>query len=264
MMEHLRDDILSELHLRGLSGAQATVLSYFSGLQELNESLAKQLWGIVGSSLQLVREDPVLFVTAVRIIEREEKIDDTLLLDATFLPPGRPKGWRQKFYHVLQETITAAHFNAVRVDAEGPGLARHLAALQRDIVAELRVVKDLMVQCVPAHYNILSVCTATYHRALSSHLQDILREDLDKQALFLLLEWVLRMYPRSAPASQAGNRAVTNTQPLPAGGDRGEGRCRNCRQTQPCPTSALQPGGDGSPRPPPRSGCFFSGPPGLP
>ncbi|XP_021263694.1 exocyst complex component 3-like protein isoform X2 [Numida meleagris] len=195
MMEHLRDDILSQLHLRGLSSAQATVLSYFSGLQELNEGLAKQLWGIVGSSLQLVREDPVLFVTAVRIIEREEKIDDTLLLDATFLPPGRPKGWRQKFYHVLQETITAAHFNAVRMDAEGPGLARHLAALQRDIVSELRVVKDLMVQCVPAHYNILSVCTATYHRALSSHLQDILREDLDKQALFLLLEWVLRMYP---------------------------------------------------------------------
>uniref|UniRef100_A0A8C9F446 Exocyst complex component 3-like protein n=1 Tax=Pavo cristatus TaxID=9049 RepID=A0A8C9F446_PAVCR len=195
MMEHLRDDILSQLHLRGLSSAQATVLSYFSGLQELNESLAKQLWGIVGSSLQLVREDPVLFVTAIRIIEREEKIDDTLLLDATFLPPGRPKGWRQKFYHVLQETITAAHFNAIRMDAEGPGLARHLAALQRDIVSELRVVKDLMVQCVPAHYNILSVCTATYHRALSSHLQDILREDLDKQALFLLLEWVLRMYP---------------------------------------------------------------------
>lgn len=214
MMEHLRDDILSQLHLRGLSSAQATVLSYFSCLQELNESLAKQLWGIVSSSLQLVREDPVLFVTAIRIIEREEKIDDTLLLDATFLPPGRPKGWRQKFYHVLQETITAAHFNAIRMDAEGPGLARHLAALQRDIVSELRVVKDLMVQCVPAHYNILSVCTATYHRALSSHLQDILREDLDKQALFLLLEWVLRMYPRSAPASQAGNQAVTNMQPL--------------------------------------------------
>lgn len=198
-MEHLRDDILSQLHLRGLSSAQATVLSYFGGLQELNESLAKQLWDIVGSSLRLVREDPVLFVTAVRIIEREEKIDDTLLLEATFLPPGRPKGWRQKFYHVLQETITGAHFHAAHMDTEGPGLARHLAALQKDIVSELRVVKDLMVQCVPAHYNILSVCTVTYHQALISHLQDILREDLDKQALFLLLEWALRVYHRSAP-----------------------------------------------------------------
>ncbi|XP_035399123.1 exocyst complex component 3-like protein isoform X1 [Cygnus atratus] len=194
MMEHLRDNILSQLHLRGLSSAQATVLSYFSGLQELNESLAKQLWGIVGRSLQLVQEDPVLFVTAVRIIEREEKIDDTLLLDATFLPPGRPKGWRQKFYHVLQETITGTHFHTTRMDA---GLSRHLEALQRDIVSELRVVKDLMVQCVPAHYNILSVCTATYHQALASHLQDILREDLDKQALFHLLKWVLHVYHSS-------------------------------------------------------------------
>lgn len=200
MVEQLRDDILSQLHLRGLSSAQATVLSYFSGLQELNESLAKQLWDIVGSSLRLVREDPVLFVTAVRIIEREEKIDDTLLLEATFLPPGRPKGWRQKFYQVLQDTITGAHFHAPRMDAEGPGLARHLAALQKDIVSELCVVKDLMVQCVPAHYNILSVCTATYHQALTSHLQEILREDLDKQGIFLILEWALRVYHRSAPA----------------------------------------------------------------
>ncbi|NXY91319.1 EX3L1 protein, partial [Alcedo cyanopectus] len=194
MVEHLRDGILSQLHLRGLSTAQATVLSYFSGLQELNESLAKRLWDIVGSSLQLVREDPVLFVTAVRIIEREEKIDDTLLLEATFLPPGRPKGWRQKFYHVLQETITGTHFHTTHMDAEGPGLAKHLAALKRNIVSELRVVKDLMVQCVPHHYNILSVCTATYHQALTSHLQNILREDLDKQALFLLLEWALCVY----------------------------------------------------------------------
>ncbi|XP_059713302.1 exocyst complex component 3-like protein isoform X2 [Haemorhous mexicanus] len=194
MLEQLRDDILSQLHLRGLSGAQATVLSYFSGLQDLNESLAKQLWDIVGSSLRLVREDPILFVTAVRIIEREEKIDDTLLLEATFLPPGRPKGWRQKFYQVLQDTITGGRFHVPRMDAEGPGLAKHLAALQKDIVSELRVVKDLMVQCVPAHYNILSVCTATYHQALSSHLQEILREDLDKQGLFLILEWALRVY----------------------------------------------------------------------
>ncbi|XP_064526878.1 exocyst complex component 3-like protein [Pseudopipra pipra] len=194
MVEHLRDDILSQLHLRGLSSAQTTVLSYFSGLQQLNETLAKQLWDIVGSSLRLVREDPVLFVTAVRIIEREEKIDDTLLLEATFLPPGRPKGWRQKFYHVLQDTITGPRFRAAHVDAEGPGLARHLAALQKDIVSELCVVKDLMVQCVPAHYNILSVCTTTYHQALTSHLQEILREDLDKQGLFLLLEWALHVY----------------------------------------------------------------------
>lgn len=69
--------------------------------------------------------------------------------------------------------------------------------LQKGIMFELCVVKDLMVQCIPAHYNILSIYTATIYQALSSHHQDILREDLDKQALFLLLEWALHAYHKS-------------------------------------------------------------------
>ncbi|NXF98605.1 EX3L1 protein, partial [Eubucco bourcierii] len=194
MMEHLRNDILCQLHLRGLSSAQATVLSYFGGLQELNECLAKQLWDIAGSSLQLVCQDPALFVSAVRIVEREERIDDTLLLEATFLPPGRPKGWRQKFQRVLQESLVGARFRGTLVGTVGPALAKHLVVLKEDVVSELRVVKDLMVQCVPAHYNILGVCTAAYHQALKGHLQELLREDLDKQGLFLLLEWALQVY----------------------------------------------------------------------
>uniref|UniRef100_A0A8B9SSL2 Exocyst complex component 3 like 1 n=1 Tax=Anas platyrhynchos TaxID=8839 RepID=A0A8B9SSL2_ANAPL len=177
MLEHLRDDILSQLHLRGLSSAQATVLAYFGGLCGASWPAACSWCG----------RTPCSSSPAVRIIEREEKIDDTLLLDATFLPPGRPKGWRQKFYHVLQETITGTRFHTPRVDAEGPGLSRHLEALQRDIVSELRV----------AHYNILSLCAATYHQALAGHLQDLLREDLDKQALFHLLKWVLHVYHSS-------------------------------------------------------------------
>ncbi|PKU31152.1 exocyst complex component 3-like protein [Limosa lapponica baueri] len=59
---------------------------------------------------------------------------------------------------------------------------------------QLASVVQVLPQLFSAHYNILSVCTTTYHQALTSHLQDILREDLDKQALFLLLEWALRVY----------------------------------------------------------------------
>lgn len=240
MMEHLRDDILRQLHLRGLSGAQATVLSYFSGLQDLNERLAKQLWDIAGSSLRLVRQDPALFVSAVRIVEREERIDDTLLLEATFLPPGRPKGWRQKFQSVLQESLAGARFRGACVGTAGPALARHLAALREDVVSELRVVKDLMVQCVPAHYNILGVCAAAYHQALAGHLQELLREDLDKQGLFLLLEWALRVYHRSAPApAPTGQREAVGCPP--AHGWVGclemtRGRGRKCWKTQVCPS----------------------------
>uniref|UniRef100_A0A8C8SH40 Exocyst complex component 3 like 1 n=1 Tax=Pelusios castaneus TaxID=367368 RepID=A0A8C8SH40_9SAUR len=194
-LERLRDDIYTQLHCSRLLDDQAlgVVESYFGGVQELSNQLARQLWNIVGSSWKLVREDPALFVSAVRIIEREESIDDALLLGPhthRFLPPGRPKAWRQRFYQVMQEAITAAHFQ----EAQGPGLGRHLATLQSDILAELCVVKDLMVQCCPPHYDILSVCTLMYHRGLTSHLQDILSRDLDKQEIFTLLNWVLHVY----------------------------------------------------------------------
>ncbi|XP_006028171.1 exocyst complex component 3-like protein isoform X1 [Alligator sinensis] len=198
VLERLRDNTLSQLHHSDLLNAQDLdiVESYFSGLQKVNEELTRQLWNIIGRSMKLVHEDPALFVSAVRIIEREENID-ALFLDTRshhFLPPGRPKSWRQKFYQVLQETITVAHFQASHADMKGPGMARHLAALQSNILAELCVVKDLMVQCCPVHYNIVNVCTIMYHQGLSSHLQDILSWDLDKQEIFIVLDWVLHVY----------------------------------------------------------------------
>lgn len=204
VLERLRDNTLSQLHHSDLLNAQDLdiVETYFSGLQKVNEELTRQLWNIIGRSMKLVHEDPALFVSAVRIIEREENID-ALFLDTRshhFLPPGRPKSWRQKFYQVLQETITVAHFQASHADMKGPGMARHLAALQSNILAELCVVKDLMVQCCPVHYNILNVCTIMYHQGLSSHLQDILSWDLDKQEIFIVLDWVLHVYHRSMPA----------------------------------------------------------------
>ncbi|CAM4636649.1 exocyst complex component 3-like protein isoform X1 [Caretta caretta] len=199
-LERLRDDISSQLHCSSsLPNDQAlgVVESFFGGLQELSDALAQQLWRVVGGSVRLVQEDPALFVSAVRIIEREESVDDALLLGPRahrFPAPGRPKAWRQRFYQVMQETIAAAHFKAAHGDVKGPGLGRHLAALQSDILAELRVVKDLMVQCCPPHYDILSICTRMYHQGLSDHLQDILSRDLDKQEIFMLLSWVLHVY----------------------------------------------------------------------
>uniref|UniRef100_A0A8C0GIQ7 Exocyst complex component 3 like 1 n=1 Tax=Chelonoidis abingdonii TaxID=106734 RepID=A0A8C0GIQ7_CHEAB len=204
-LERLQENITSQLHgSSSLPSDQAlgVVESFFAGLQELSDALAQQLWRIVGGGMRLVREDPALFVSAVRIIEREESVDDALLLGPhahRFPTPGRPKAWRQRFYQVMQETIAAAHFKAAHVDMKGPGLGRHLATLQSDILMELRVVKDLMVQCCPPHYDILSICTRMYHQGLSDYLQDILSRDLDKQEIFTLLSWVLHVYQRSVP-----------------------------------------------------------------
>ena len=46
---------------------------YFSEVQELSKELGKQLWVIIQRMLMSVRREPTLIVTALRIIEREER-----------------------------------------------------------------------------------------------------------------------------------------------------------------------------------------------
>ncbi|XP_048371549.1 exocyst complex component 3-like protein [Sphaerodactylus townsendi] len=199
-LESLQGGILSQLHDHNLLSPSylASIESYFGGLQELNKALAQQLWHIVAHGLKLMLEDPSLFVSAVRIIEREEGIDAVLLRRSQvpgFLPPGRPKGWRQKFFQVIQDTIVAAHFQTVPREAQGWSLSKYLASLQSAILAELCIVKDLMVQCCPPHYNILSTFAAMYHQSLTHHFHQILTHDVDKQEIFAVLHWALHVYP---------------------------------------------------------------------
>ncbi|XP_053126406.1 exocyst complex component 3-like protein isoform X2 [Hemicordylus capensis] len=197
-LESLRDDILAQLHHHNLlsSSHLASIESYFGGLPRLNSALAQHLWHVVASGMRLVSEDPPLFVSALRIIEREESIDAALLLRAQppgFLPSGRPKCWRKKFFQVIQDTIVAARFQAVPNLVQH--LPRHLASLQSSILADLCVVKDLMAQCCPPHYNIISAFVAMYHQGLTNHLHHILTWDLDKQEIFALLHWTIHVYP---------------------------------------------------------------------
>ena len=59
-------------------------------------------------SFDVVRQDPKHLVTALRIIEREEQLDLYLLAKQKktgFLPPGRPKYWRNKSLEKLRYQV---------------------------------------------------------------------------------------------------------------------------------------------------------------
>ncbi|XP_007421133.2 exocyst complex component 3-like protein isoform X1 [Python bivittatus] len=207
-LESLRDNILSQLYSRSLLSPLhlASVESYFGGLLELNDALAQHLWDTVAHATKVVSEDPSLFVSALRIIEREEGIDAIVLLRSQphgFLPPGRPKCWRRKFFQVIQDTVIAAYFQAEPNNTQGQWLTSHLASLQSNILAELRIVKDLMVQCCPPHYNILTAFATMFHQGLANHLHHILTWDLDKQEIFALLHWAIHVYPSSEMMAHA-------------------------------------------------------------
>ncbi|XP_050779348.1 exocyst complex component 3-like protein isoform X6 [Gopherus flavomarginatus] len=171
-------------HLEGVSAGLEQLRSAAGDVRSVRQDLCAVRWHLLGSAEGFQRLAPLRAVVT----------EHAQLAAVVRALPQLSSAWRQRFYQVMQETIAAAHFKAAHVDVKGLGLGRHLATLQSNILVELRVVKDLMVQCCPPHYNILSICTHMYHQGLSDYLQDILSRDLDKQEIFMLLSWVLHVY----------------------------------------------------------------------
>lgn len=80
-LENSRDDLLYELHkLPNQSNHDKIMLkAYFEDVETLSNLLDKQIRLILGRTLNTVRKEPTVIVTALRLIEREEKRDQLAL-----------------------------------------------------------------------------------------------------------------------------------------------------------------------------------------
>lgn len=178
----------------------------------------KELWAVVSSALALARQNPTPFVSAVRIVEREEALDRALLEErggtrgtSRPLPPGRPRCWRacffqvvyqliQTFYffnqvlffymsnctlpffcQVLEEAVSARFRSVSYLHRRGPGLAGHLSALQHGIMADLATVRHLLEHCVPPRYRLTGAYLRASHRCLHAHLAQVSDERVSEQ-----------------------------------------------------------------------------------
>lgn len=166
----------------------------------MSEQLGKQLWLVLGRSLNTVRKEPQVVVTAVRIIEREERADAYALQrqkQSGFLPPDRPKRWKARALEVLSdavvERIEGNQFEE-RVDNK-MWLVRHLEVTRLLIIEDLRVVKTLCSPCFPPHWDIVNQFVQKYHLNLSKHLEEVITAGLVANEFVTLLSWVLQTYP---------------------------------------------------------------------
>ena len=111
-LEQSRDDLLFELHKlqqKQYSTVDKDLLKeYFAPVSELSLKLEKQLKFVLRRTLNTVRKDPKVIVTTLRVIEREEKVDQECqarFKSTGFLPPDRPKRWKDKCMEVLKLNV---------------------------------------------------------------------------------------------------------------------------------------------------------------
>nr|CAD7396422.1 unnamed protein product [Timema cristinae] len=200
-LENSRDDLLYELYkLPNQAPADKIMLkAYFEDVEGLSQLLEKQLRLVVSRTLNTLRKEPTEIVTALRIIEREEKADAFALQrqrQSGFLPPGRPKRWREKALEVLEKSV-AQRIEGTQVDERADDkmwLVRYLELTRQLILEDLRVVKTLCVPCFPPQYDIVNKFVNMYHTCLSAHLQELIQNGLEGNEYVSVLSWIMNTY----------------------------------------------------------------------
>ena len=201
-LENSRDDLLFELHRLGHNNTRDRDLlkEYFEAVTDLSSKMEKQLGFILMRTFATVRKNPKELVSALRIIEREEKVDEDCAMkqrQTGFLPPGRPKRWREVCMAKLQRSVEEKiEGNQLESREEGKmWLVRHLEVIRMVMLEDLRIAKHHLTPCFPPRYNIGQHCISLYHGAVAERLQDILEKGLEGQEYVSLLQWVLQTYP---------------------------------------------------------------------
>ena len=201
-LENSRDDLLFELHrLRHNNTRDRDLLKeYFEAVDDLSLKMEKQLGFILMRAFATVRKNPRELVTALRIIEREEKSDEdchSKQKQTGFLPPGRPKRWREICMRKLAESVEHKMEGNQLEDRDDNKmwLVRHLEVIRMVMLEDLRIAKNHLVPVFPPRYNIAQHCISLYHSVVSDRLQTILEEGLEGQEYVTVLQWVLNTYP---------------------------------------------------------------------
>uniref|UniRef100_A0A915EHY8 Exocyst complex component 3 n=1 Tax=Ditylenchus dipsaci TaxID=166011 RepID=A0A915EHY8_9BILA len=185
-LENARDDLMFEVHKLHSDRREYDknlLKNYFTDVEKLVQDLAKQIWYICSRALEAVCGNestaPQQLVSALRIIEREERIDqyyiDQKLSSNQFMPPGRPRQWRKQLFEVLlknvRHRVEGNQFEDRTTNRQW--LARYLEVCRRTVVEDLKVVKSGLVACFPPEYNIYDRFIKIYHDTIALRVKEI-------------------------------------------------------------------------------------------
>jgi len=201
-LENSRDDLLFEVHKLPNQAPSDKILlkAYFEDVEVMSDMLKKQIKLVLSRTLNTVRKEPMVIVTVLRIIEREEHADIFALQrhkQSGFMPPSRPKKWKEMAFDVLQKSVDQ-RIEGTQVNERSDNkmwLVTYLELCRQLILEDLRVVKTLCVPCFPPQYDIFDKFVYMYHSSLSANLNDIISDGLEGNEYVTIISWVTNTYP---------------------------------------------------------------------
>jgi len=201
-LENSRDDLLFEVHKLPNQAPSDKILlkAYFEDVEVMSDMLKKQIKLVLSRTLNTVRKEPMVIVTVLRIIEREERADIFALQRQKqfgFMPPSRPKKWKEMAFDVLQKSVDQ-RIEGTQVNERSDNkmwLVTYLELCRQLILEDLRVVKTLCVPCFPPQYDIFDKFVYMYHSSLSANLNDIISDGLEGNEYVTIISWVTNTYP---------------------------------------------------------------------
>jgi len=201
-LENSRDDLLFEVHKLPNQAPSDKILlkAYFEDVEVMSNMLKKQIKLVLSRTLNTVRKEPMVIVTVLRIIEREERADIFALQrhkQSGFMPPSRPKKWKEMAFDVLQKSVDQ-RIEGTQVNERSDNkmwLVTYLELCRQLILEDLRVVKTLCVPCFPPLYDIFDKFVYMYHSSLSANLNDIISDGLEGNEYVTIISWVTNTYP---------------------------------------------------------------------
>ncbi|VDD83590.1 unnamed protein product [Mesocestoides corti] len=193
-LEGIRDEIMSDVFKQNSSSDLDTLRIFFKGLDELNGAILEKILHVGATLTSAVVTQNVLCVNCIRIIDREERADMIWKKrqgKLGFMPDGRPKEWKKKFFAELARTIqNRVQGCSVDSDNEKTRLVRHNEAIRQHALRDLRIAKNICPVFFPPDYGIFDRFVEMYHDAIGMHIETLINEGLNDTEIVQLLGWI--------------------------------------------------------------------------
>ncbi|RNA29859.1 exocyst complex component 3 [Brachionus plicatilis] len=198
-MEKCKNDILEELGNPSENNHNIDdiklVEEFFKKVKQLQEILHSNIFLVIKRMLEVSKSYPNQLVTALRVISREEALDEFWMKkkeETGFAPSDRPKRWKEECKETIKRTIETKIQGCWIDDRETneKWFSNNLARINSRFLEDLEIVKKLCEPCFPPSYKIFDFYVENIIISISNHFHLLLDSNqLKDREFYILLSW---------------------------------------------------------------------------